>query len=389
MTPSASSSRLAGRLGITDQFIKPGYEDVFYYLWRERRLPVNVDPFDSRLDDEMERVRLRRVFEQKLDAVVGYVLPLQARDEDEHQRGRPGPAGPWFLRDERMYLIPGDSPMGYRLPLDALPWASTADQDYLVASDPMAPRGTLPASAELEERYAERAAADERRTSLPYLAGVTRQGEAPRRTQDGLVHGDVGFKPAAAGQAVPGEPLAAVAPPARHKSAKGLTRTALCVEARDPRRANGPKAEQAGAKSSLLYVFMPPLARAGGLPGPAGRRGSHGARAGREDRAGRLSAAARPAPEAAAGHARPRRDRSQHPSRAQLGRAGAAHRVPVPGGFRDAPVGREVHDRRPPHRHRRRQPLRDGRRDAGRLARSCASPNCWPACCCTGTTIRP
>jgi uncharacterized protein (DUF2126 family) len=51
---------------------------VFYYLWRERRLPVNVDPFDSRLDDEMERARLRRVFEQKLDTVVGYVLPLQA-----------------------------------------------------------------------------------------------------------------------------------------------------------------------------------------------------------------------------------------------------------------------------------------------------------------------
>ena len=67
-TPSASSHALAGRLGLTDQFIQPGYEDVFYYLWRERRLPVNVDPFDSRLDDEMERVRLRRVFEQKLDA---------------------------------------------------------------------------------------------------------------------------------------------------------------------------------------------------------------------------------------------------------------------------------------------------------------------------------
>jgi hypothetical protein len=36
--------------------------------------------------------------------------------------GRPGwSTGPWFLRDDRMYLIPGDSPMGYRLPLDACP----------------------------------------------------------------------------------------------------------------------------------------------------------------------------------------------------------------------------------------------------------------------------
>ena len=122
---------LAGRLDISDQFIKPGYEDVYYYLWRERRLPVNVDPFDSRLDDEMERVRLRRVFEQKLDAVVGYVLPLNAQEhENPHLRGPRWTTGPWFLRDERMYLIPGDSPMGYRLPLDALPWASKTDLPY-------------------------------------------------------------------------------------------------------------------------------------------------------------------------------------------------------------------------------------------------------------------
>ena len=35
--------------------VQAGYEDTFYYLWRERRLPVNVDPFDARLDDELER----------------------------------------------------------------------------------------------------------------------------------------------------------------------------------------------------------------------------------------------------------------------------------------------------------------------------------------------
>ena len=67
---------LAERLGLTNNFVQPAYEDVWYYLWRERRLPVNVDPFDSRLDDEMERSRLRRVFEQKLDSVVVFVLPV-------------------------------------------------------------------------------------------------------------------------------------------------------------------------------------------------------------------------------------------------------------------------------------------------------------------------
>jgi uncharacterized protein (DUF2126 family) len=38
-----------------------------------------------------------------------------------------------------------------------------------------------------------------------------------------------------------------------------VTRTAVVVEARDPRRANGPKAEAQGEASGVLYVFMPPL----------------------------------------------------------------------------------------------------------------------------------
>ena len=54
----------------------------------------------------------RDVFEQGLDAVVGHVLPV-ARDAT----GTRWRTGPWFLRRERCYLIPGDSPVGYRLPL--------------------------------------------------------------------------------------------------------------------------------------------------------------------------------------------------------------------------------------------------------------------------------
>jgi uncharacterized protein (DUF2126 family)/transglutaminase-like putative cysteine protease len=215
---------LAANLQLTDKYIKPGYEDVFYYLWRERRLPVNVDPFDSNLGDEMERVRLRRVFEQKLDAVVGYVLPIHTRDEDDATAPQ-WSTQPWFVRDERLYLIPGDSPMGLRLPLDALPWASAADQPVLIERDPTVPREPLP------------------RAPLTSVTGSGPSSESPRRMQ----------APAAASS----EP----APPPRHKSAKGLTRTALCVEARDPRRSNGPKAEQVGSKSGVLNVFMPPLAR--------------------------------------------------------------------------------------------------------------------------------
>jgi uncharacterized protein (DUF2126 family) len=245
---------LSARLGITDDYVSPGYEDVFYYLWRERKLPVNVDPFDARLDDELERARLRRVFEQKLDTVVGYALPLEPTGGNGP--GLAGPAwttGPWFLRDERMYLIPGDSPMGYRLPLDSLPWVSKADYPYLVERDPMAPAEPLPAFDQLRGRHAQG----------PSQA----RGEAPRQFQDmRLARGDAGQQGGAASGTVgrgglQAEPADFVRTPGRFESAHWITRTALCVEVRDPQRANGPKAEREhGGKSGVLYVFMPPLA---------------------------------------------------------------------------------------------------------------------------------
>ena len=67
---------LAEQLGVGPQHAIPAYEDVWHYLWRERRLPVNVDPLKSELKDEEERARLSRIFEQGLEHVVGYVLPL-------------------------------------------------------------------------------------------------------------------------------------------------------------------------------------------------------------------------------------------------------------------------------------------------------------------------
>ncbi len=43
-------TRLAERLQIDPAWCLPGYEDSLYYLWRERRLPVNVDPLKSELE---------------------------------------------------------------------------------------------------------------------------------------------------------------------------------------------------------------------------------------------------------------------------------------------------------------------------------------------------
>ncbi len=63
----------------------PAIEDVWYYLWKERRLPVNVDVLENHLEDPEERLRLARVFEQGLDQVVGYALPLRRKASDESE----------------------------------------------------------------------------------------------------------------------------------------------------------------------------------------------------------------------------------------------------------------------------------------------------------------
>ena len=295
---------LCKNLGLTDQHVLPAYEDSWYYLWRERRLPVNVDPFNSKLDDEMERARLRRVFEQKLDTAVGYVLPVKA-GEGPSLAGPKWMTGPWFLRDERMYLMPGDSPMGLRLPLDSLPWVSKADFPYLVETDPSAPRSALPTHTDLAARYADAppattstsAAASAApaaggygntiptltvRADVPYLSGATTPQEAARNFQNALNGKTDAASAAVPPHAGPSTTLADMAArrasqadpqdyaraPALGESAHWVSRTALCVEVRDPARASGPKAEfgargtkahAVGTKPGVLYIFMPPL----------------------------------------------------------------------------------------------------------------------------------
>lgn len=254
---------LAAKLGLTDQFIQSAYEDVWYYLWRERRLPVNVDPFNSKLDDEMERARLRRVFEQKLDSVIGYVLPVKPVQKPG-LLGTAWTTGPWFFRDERMYLIPGDSPMGLRLPLDSLPWVSKSDFPYLNEQDPYAPRDKLPSHADVSARYT----GNQNAGTVSFLAGQVAPVEAARRIQNpsadaGNPDQGSGVRNVAANaqSSKQVEPADFSRFPSPHESAHWITRTALCVEVRDPRRASGPKAETVGSKSGVLYVFMPPMER--------------------------------------------------------------------------------------------------------------------------------
>ena len=82
-TPGASPRHLAQTLGCRSEYVMPAYEDPLPYIARERTLPENVDPFDSKLEDPEERARLARVFERGLGKPTGWVLPVQrwnARD---------------------------------------------------------------------------------------------------------------------------------------------------------------------------------------------------------------------------------------------------------------------------------------------------------------------
>ena len=111
---------LTRRLEVDPAFIMSAYEDTFYYLWRERRLPVNVDALDSKIKDPIERNRLARIFEQDLGNVIGYVVPLRRIPT---RSGMPRwTSQPWFTASKQLFLVPGDSPLGYRLPLESLPW---------------------------------------------------------------------------------------------------------------------------------------------------------------------------------------------------------------------------------------------------------------------------
>jgi uncharacterized protein (DUF2126 family) len=126
----------------------PAYEDAFYYSWKERRFPTNVTPEKTNLKDKLERERIARIFQQGLGSVVGYTLPIK--------RGGGGwVSGSWFLRDDdTLWLIPGDSPMGLRLPLDSIPWVAEKDFPWLRQQDPSQPElPELPGEFPYRQRF--------------------------------------------------------------------------------------------------------------------------------------------------------------------------------------------------------------------------------------------
>jgi uncharacterized protein (DUF2126 family)/transglutaminase-like putative cysteine protease len=244
----ALAARIAEILGVDPKWLLPAYEDAFYYTWKERRLPSNVTPKESNLRDELERDRITRLFQKGLGEIVGYALPIGRVGSGDQASWT---SGPWFLRDDDLlWLLPGDSPMGLRLPLDSIPWVAEKDYPWIWQRDPSEPLPALPSSDEIKQRYIRAAPS----IPPPRGAGWAQNLREPGTFVRGKDHEQFSrTNPApssdvshAASENVREESDPASRRPALQESAPWIIRTALCVEPRDGR----------------LHIYMPPVATA-------------------------------------------------------------------------------------------------------------------------------
>ncbi|MEO8756708.1 MAG: transglutaminase family protein [Devosia sp.] len=137
----------AENLGLSGETIDAAYEDPGEWLLKEAQLPTNVDPSNSELDDAEARSRMAKVFEHGLTKPTGYVLPVQRWNAIAAQSH--WVSEKWKTRRGKLFLAPGDSPAGYRLPLTSLKHLSATNYPHIVPRDPLQPVGDLPAPEEI------------------------------------------------------------------------------------------------------------------------------------------------------------------------------------------------------------------------------------------------
>ena len=132
---------IADQLDLPAENVVPAYEDPAEWIVKEGNLPENVTPENSKLKDPEERNRIARVFGRGLTEPSGYVLPVQIWQANA---GRKWQSERWNLRRGHLFLTPGDSPVGYRLPLGALPHVPPSSYPYINPRDPSVAVGDLP-----------------------------------------------------------------------------------------------------------------------------------------------------------------------------------------------------------------------------------------------------
>jgi len=151
---------MANALGLTPDYVVPAFEDPAIWITKEGNLPENVTPQNSKLEDPEERSRIARVFDRGLTKPSGYVLPIQGWQAKAG--GIKWRSEKWKTRRGYVFLVPGDSPVGYRLPLGTLPYVPPSEYPYIHPKDPTIPREPLadPLAEPREQMRASFAAAE-------------------------------------------------------------------------------------------------------------------------------------------------------------------------------------------------------------------------------------
>ncbi|TDB61854.1 transglutaminase family protein [Arundinibacter roseus] len=204
------SDELMKYLNVNPAALSAVYEDPLYWALEEGKIPVNLDPLSVDLSDSVERRTLASVLERGLNTPVGYVLPLRWNTEKDTWQSHP-----WEFRRGHCFLIPGNSPVGLRLPLESIPFVTKEKTPQPIERslfDDLPELGNYEQT--VNDRYEEEFSHDEEKQptqSLPY--DLTRS--TPKKDKEEKT------------------PLFEIE----------TIRTAICVEVRD----------------GILYLFLPPL----------------------------------------------------------------------------------------------------------------------------------
>ena len=189
---------LATALGLHADYAMPAYESVWRTIRDEMSLPANVDPLNPDLKNSAARAKLLTQLAGQIGEAVAYVLPLKVADAAANKADKNATSwasSAWPLQTKHLFLLEGDSPIGFRLPLASLPQMAPEDIETIIAVDPFAKQDALATKAKSKPSKA-----IAKRTEIEIKKGIL---------------------------------------------AKGIVRTALCVETRQ----------------GILFVFMPPVAR--------------------------------------------------------------------------------------------------------------------------------
>ncbi len=135
-------------LNIPKEHVHPAMEDAFYFLWEENKVPANIDPYKANLHDSLERKKLAEVLTKGLGNAVGYVIPMEWNHWSKRWL-----SCQWKFRSDQLILIPGNSPIGFRLPLKTLTHTDSSKTQREVERSPFEP---LPPFENFHEKVKQR-----------------------------------------------------------------------------------------------------------------------------------------------------------------------------------------------------------------------------------------